>query len=121
MISRALDENNDIFVKNGRIAIVSGESQVIQHVRTRLLFYLNEWFLDQSAGTPYYQEIFVKPYNLNNIESIIKLRIAKTPELNSITSFSMNYVSPDTRLLSISFTANTDYGNIDSGEVTLNV
>lgn len=119
-VSRALNSNNDIFVLGSRIAIVREGEQVVQHVRTRLLFYLEEWFLDLSAGTPWYQEVFVKPANLNNIESVIKARIATTPELSVITSFSMEVESPNTRQLLVSFSAETEYGNIDSEEIFIN-
>lgn len=119
-VSRALDSNNDIIVRNGRIAIVSEGEQVLQHVRTRLLFYLNEWFLDLAAGTPWYQEVFVKPVNLDNIESVIKTRIAQTPELASITSFSLETDDPNTRILRVNFTAETEYGELNSEEIFIN-
>ena len=118
--SRALDSNNDIFVLSSRIAIATEGSQVVQHVRTRLQFYLEEWFLDLSAGTSWYQEIFVKPANLNNIESILKTRISGTPELSSITEFSMELGSPNERKLKISFSALTTYGIIEPEEFFIN-
>ena len=118
--ARALDSNNDIFVLNGRIAMVDEGSQVVQHVRTRLQFYLEEWFLDLSAGTSWYQEIFVKPINLNNIESILKTRITLTPELESITEFSMELGEPNTRQLKVSFSAETIHGVINQEEIFIN-
>ena len=117
---RALNSNNDIFVLNGRIAVVNDGEQVVQHVRTRLQFYLEEWFLDRSAGTSWYQEIFVKPVNLNNIESIIKARIALTPELSIITEFSIELGEPNARKLKISFSADTIYGSINQEEIFIN-
>ena len=119
--SKALNSQNDIFVLDGRIAIVNDGAQVVQHVRTRLLFYLGEWFLDINAGTPWYQEVFQKPINLNNIESVIKTRIALTPELASITEFSMEIESSQTRKLQVKFSAETEYGEINSEELFINV
>ncbi len=119
-VSRALNSDNDIFVSNGRIAIVTDGQQVVQSVRTRLQFYLGEWFLDLNAGTPWYQEIFVKPINLGNIESILKTRIINTPELSTITEFSMELEDPTSRILKVSFSAETEFGAINTEEFFIN-
>ncbi len=119
-VSRALNSDNDIFVSNGRIAIVTDGQQVVQSVRTRLQFYLGEWFLDLNAGTPWYQEIFVKPINLGNIESILKTRIINTPELSTITEFSMELEDPTSRILKVSFSAETEFGSINTEEFFIN-
>lgn len=121
MIGRALDSNNDIIVKNGSLQLVEQGAETVQHVRTRLLFYLEEWFLDVTAGTPYFQEIFTKPANLANIESIFKSRILNTPGVDSLTEFSMDYEGGSSRKLTVTFSAETTYGSINSEEVTINV
>lgn len=121
MIGRALDSNNDIIVESGQLKLVSDAAEAIQHVRTRLQFYLEEWFLDLQAGTPYFQQIFTKPVNLANIESIFKIRILETPEVERLLEFSMDYESGSVRKLTVSFSAETTYGIIDNEEVTINV
>ena len=72
MISLGLNSDNDIFVKNGNFVFVDDAAEVLQNVRSRLLFYMGEWFLDNTLGVPYFQEILTKPANLSNVESIIK-------------------------------------------------
>lgn len=121
MIGRALDSNNDIIVEDGSFKIVEDAAETIQHVRSRLLFYLEEWFLDLDAGTPYFQEIFIKPANLANIESILKARILNTEGVLALIEFTMDYEGPETRQLNVLFTAQTIYGIIDNNEVTINV
>lgn len=120
MIERALDSNNDILIRDGSFETVKDGAQVVQHVRTRLLFYLNEWFADKRAGTPWFQEVFVKPMNIGNVESIIKLRIANTPELKEIIEFSMVVPNPSNRRLKVSFSAETKFGTITNSEVFIN-
>lgn len=120
MIERALDSNNDILIKNGSFATVTDGAQVVQHVRTRLLFYLGEWFLDTRSGTPWIQEVFVKPINPSLVESIIKTRIANTPELKQITEFSMSLPDKATRKLQVSFSAETEFGTINNEEIFIN-
>ena len=121
MIGRALDSNNDLIIQAGRLATVADGEEVVQHVRSRLLFYLGEWFLDIDAGVPYFQEIFTKPANLANIESIFKSKILRTPGVQRLTEFSMTYEGGSTRELTVAFSAETIYGLIDKDKVTINV
>jgi len=121
MIGRALDSNNDLIIEKGQFKTVKDGAEVVQHVRSRLLFYLGEWFLDLNSGTPYFQQIFVKPTNLSLVESILKSRILNTPGVDKLTEFSMTYEGGSIRKLSVSFSAETTYGTINSEEVTINV
>jgi hypothetical protein len=109
MIGRALNSNNDLVLVAGQIATVEQMAETAQHCRTRLLFYTGEWFLDTDAGTPWFQEIFVKPTNLANVESIIKSRILNTPGVLSLTDFAMDYQGGRARQLKVDFSANTIY------------
>ena len=119
MQSYALDENNDIIVQAGALRLVTDAAETVQHIRSRILFYLEEWFLDRASGTPWFQEIFVKPVNLANVESIIKTRILGTEGVEVLTSFSMDF-NPTSRKLTIDYSAETIYGSIDVSQVTLN-
>jgi hypothetical protein len=121
MIGRALDSNNDLIIEGGQLKLVLDAEEAIQHVRSRLQFYLEEWFLDTKAGTPYFQQIFTKPANLANIESIFKSRILNTPEVERLLEFSMDYEGGSTRKLTVSFSAETSFGIIDNEKVTINV
>lgn len=121
MIGRALDSNNDLIVENGQLKLVVDGAETVQHVRSRLLFYLEEWFLDITAGTPWFQEVLIKPANLANIESIIKSRILETPEVDTLTEFTLDYEGDSVRKLTVGFTAQTTFGTIDINGVTINV
>ena len=121
MIGRALDSNNNLMVRGGSLLTVADGAEIVQHVRSRLLFYLGEWFLDIDAGVPYFQEIFTKPANLANIESIFKSKILRTPGVQRLTDFSMTYEGGSSRTLSVSFSAETTFGLIDKDKVTINV
>lgn len=121
MISRALDLNNDLVIHKASLKTAGDIEQVAQHVRTRLQFYLEEWFLDLKAGTPYFQSIFIKPANLANVESIIKGRILKTPGVVRLLNFSMDYEGASVRKLTVQFSAETIYGESGIQEVAVNV
>lgn len=120
MIARGLDSNHDLFSRNGRIALVSDVEEIAQHIKTRLLLVLGEYFLDVNEGVPWFSVIFTKPVDLQEVETIIKNTILTTDGVNELTEFSMNYNQTDRRLLII-FSCNTEFGVIDNGEVPVNV
>ena len=120
MIGFALNSDNDIIIENGNFKLVEDGAHTVQAVRSRLLAYLNEWFLDTSSGVPYFEKIFIKPANLGNVESILKQKILQTPGVNLIVEFTMVF-DRVSRGLEISFSAETDYGIINNLEVTINV
>ena len=120
MIGKALDENNDLIIEKGQFKRVEDGAETVQHVRTRLQFYLEEWFLDLLAGVPYFQQVFTKPANLANIESIFKTKILNTPGVELLTEFSMNYEGGSERTLTVEFSAITIFGEIDNAKVTIN-
>lgn len=109
MISRALDAKNDIFLNRNRIALVDEGAEVVQHVRSRILFYLGECPWDTTAGVPYFQRVFVKPLNLPQVEAILKAVVIQSPGVLKLTDFSMAYTS-STRQLAVAFEAETTYG-----------
>ena len=115
----ALDSNNDLLLKNGSFSTVEDGDYTVQDVRSRLQFYLEEWFLGLNSGTPWFQEIFKKPININNIESIIKTKILETEGVIKLIDFTMELESPNTRKLKIAFSAETIYGVLEG--VTINV
>jgi hypothetical protein len=102
MIYRTLDANGDYVI--GRTLVDSPEA-VAQAVKTRLLLWQGEWFLDITDGTPYMQGIL--GHN-RNYDFAIKARILNTPGVTEITSYSSG-ISPN-RALSVTCTINTAYG-----------
>ena len=93
-------------------------NEVLQHVRTRLLTYQAEWFLDTSEGVPYLQRILIKPANLSATESVIKSEILQTPGVDSLSAFGLEF-NKTTRTLNINFTARTTFGDV-SGTLNMN-
>jgi hypothetical protein len=120
MISRALNAANDLLLEGSRIATVTEGAQVAQAVRTRLRFYLGEWFLDTAAGVPWFQEILTKPANLSNAENRIKSEILGTEGVKELVKFSLTF-DKRTRKLTVTFSATTIYGEIFADNVYLNI
>lgn len=81
---------------------------VAQAVKTRLLLWFGEWFLDIEEGTPYMQGVIGK-HSQATADSTIQSRIAGTESLTGIPSFTST-IDSDTREYSASATIDTLYG-----------
>lgn len=109
MTAIALDENNDAYLKGGQIARATGADFVVQSIRTRLKLYLGEWWLDLTAGVPWYQDIHVQPANVPQAEATLKATILGTAGVESLISFDATF-DRQTRALVVTFEALTIYG-----------
>lgn len=107
-----LNDDGDLMIRNYDLSLVEGIDQITQNLAIRLRFFLNDWFLDVTAGIPYYEDIFIKAPNRIRIESVLKDEIVSTDGINEIISFSSEFNS-NLRKFSVSFTAETDEGTID--------
>jgi len=105
-IRRNLDTNGDIKVDD----FVFDKDVILLAVKSRLQFFQVEWFLNTEDGTPYFQDILVKPARLPLIEGILKRRILETPGIAALNSFELNFEA-STRKLSVEFEAIDQYDN----------
>lgn len=111
MKSRALNSDNDIFKERGAIAMVQDGAEVVQHVRSRLLFYYEECVWDTQAGVPYFQRIFQKPADLPGAEAILKAEILQTPGVAELLDFGLEF-NRETRFLRVTWQARSAYGTV---------
>ena len=101
---------------NGDLVLTSdadprGTHYILQAVVMRLRMQRGEWFLDTQVGVPYREQVFVKTPDRAQIEATIQATILTTPGVLSITRFGSTFTRAS-RLLSISFAAQTVAGNI---------
>lgn len=113
MTVRRLDENGDIATHGEQF--ISGRLEIAQTVQTRLRLYLGEYFRDVTDGTPWHEQILGKFQNLSAAEAALRARIANTPGVIRLTSFSANF-DITTRKYSVTAGILTEFG-LD--EVTL--
>lgn len=112
----ALDKTtHDIIVSNNDFLVVKDVDKVGQKLKQRLLFYQGEWFLDTTVGIPYFQEVFVKNPNIPDIESIFKVEIVETEDVNQLLAFDSTFAN-DVRDYNITFTVDTPFGTVEFGE-----
>ena len=103
---------HDLIIENYDLALVDGIDLVRQAIKQRLLLVLEEWFLDDTVGVPWYQYIFQKGADINRVKSILINTISGTEGVIKITSFELDYNNVN-RSLSINFTAETNEGIIN--------
>jgi hypothetical protein len=93
---RRLDANGDYLIGAGQANFwIDNVEAVAQSIQTRLLLWEGEWFLDNTNGTPWSQEVL--GYGTTAIrDQVLKARILETPGVTSIVSFDSS-LNPTTR------------------------
>jgi len=101
---RALDTDGDYQLG---VTLTDSPEAVGQAVRTRLLLWKGEWFMNNKDGTPYMQGILGHntQYDLE-----IKARILGTKGVKEILNYSSSVIN---RALSVQCTLNTIYGAVN--------
>lgn len=107
MIDLQLNNEVDLLVSNFDLHLIDGVDEITQHLAIRLRFFTNDWFLDITAGIPYYEDFFIKNPNRIRIESILKDEILETRGISEITSFSSDFTA-QSRRFSVVFSALAD-------------
>jgi|WetSurMetagenome_2_1015567.scaffolds.fasta_scaffold200359_1 hypothetical protein len=105
---------NDLLIVNGDLTLTldsnpNGTNPVLQNILQILRFYYGEWFLDNTKGIPWFQQILVKNPSLAKIESILINGILGVPGVTQLTEFTLtpNFAQ---RTLKISFKCITTKG-----------
>lgn len=109
MRCRALSGSGDYtFGQSEKNFLVNSPALVGQSVRTRLLLWTGEWFLDKTEGTPWLQQVVGKNKN-PTYDLVIQQRILETLGVKSIVSYSSSVST--SRRLSVDVTILTIYGD----------
>ena len=117
---RALDANGDMQFGQGQANfLINTPSAVAQCVQTRLGLFTGEWFLDNTAGTPWSTEVLGK-YTQGLYDPVLQGVILGTPGCTGIVTGSYSSIfNSITRQLTISCEIQTAYDGTASVEVIL--
>jgi hypothetical protein len=101
----------ELVIEGGDLVTASGVDAVRQDVEDAVNLVRGEWFVDASAGIPYFSDVLVKSPSLAAIGSAFRSAILAREGVNSITSFAMT-LDRRRRRLSIVFSVDTVFGPI---------
>lgn len=90
---------------------INGADKVAQQIKINLLTFFGEWFLDQTWGVPYLEEILIKNPRMPSVETILREHINSVPHVTRLVSFGLSW-DRMRRILSVTFEATTDFGPI---------
>ena len=115
----------DLLIADGDLVLTAdvnprGTDSVLQLVTQRIKFFLGEWFLDNSAGLPWFQQILVKNADQSTVDGLLRDCILGTPGVVALLA----YTSSQKRALrqySISFTILTATGASISASIPVSV
>ena len=116
------DVNGDLEIVNGQLVLVGKQfgtqfREIEEHLEQRLRTLFQDWFLDQSIGVPYFEDIFTKPFNASVVESIFVNEILSTPGVLRLIEFNLD-LNKQNRTLIVLFTAEAVDGIIQfNGEL----
>jgi len=110
----------DLVIEGGDLVITSTTiDDVRQSVLQRLRIFLGEWFLDNTIGLPYFQQILIKNPDQSKIDALFRDQILGTPGVIALNSYSFQ-TDFATRSLRLRFSAQCTTGTVDyEGLVTV--
>lgn len=106
---RVRDANGDYsFGQGSQNFLVNSQATVAQAILTALNLDQGEWFLDQTAGVPYFSGVL--GYGTQGIyDSILKAAVLSVQGVVSVINYSSN-LNRTTRQLSVSMLVETQFG-----------
>lgn len=97
----ALDDDGDLMLDDtGTIPLVEGKAAIVQHLKIRLRAVKGEWFLDETDGVPYFEEILgQRNPDLGRIRRIFERVITGTPGVASLDRMELSFTDSTRALL----------------------
>jgi hypothetical protein len=109
----------DVVYDNTKVTVTGGSSEAVaQRLTIKLNTFLGEWFLNTTAGVPYYQQIFGKVRSKAAIDIIFRQQISSEPGVLEITDFFSDISAG--RTYSLTFRVRTTQNQITE-TITINV
>ena len=113
--------SHDLIIENYDLRVIDGAEQVAQHCKIRLLALLGEWFLDNTIGVPWLEQILVKNPRGRVVAAALKAAIRGTPGVTRLTAFGFQDYDVGERSLAVRFEADSEFGQVIGDQLELNL
>lgn len=110
------DDLGDLAIVNGDFATVADAAAVPQGIACRVGLFRGEYWLDESEGVPWLDEILGRNRDPLVVRALITDAIATTPDVTEVVGAALE-LDGATRLASIRYTVTTAYSTTVSGEI----
>lgn len=111
-----LSTDGDIRLADADIELTES---VAQKIAIKLRWFANEWKFNRNFGVPYYEDIFVKQYDLEYIRQLLEEEILSVEEVSGIKTLDLT-VDNERRALSVSCEVLLKSGETEKSEVIIN-
>jgi hypothetical protein len=107
-----LTDDGDLDVSAGKLQFATGLQAMKQAVRSSILLFLGEWFLNTDQGTPWRQLILIKNPNISFVKTALRDAITRVEGVTAINALDVSF-DLQTRSATVSFSATCDLGVFD--------
>jgi len=94
---------------DGNFVIVEGVEGLAERIDQRLSLFKGKYFMDNTAGVPYLEEIITKPVDPGLAASVLNSEIREEDNVTGIGAVSIN-LNPDTRVFDYAAVVQNDIG-----------
>lgn len=107
----ALNENNDLFIENGKLGIYYDKEAVAQTAVNIVCTVKGEVVLNQNRGIPYFEILFNNKPNTALFRSYVLNLLDQVPEINKVIGMK---IIKDKNLLKYLIDLDTIYGRVEA-------
>lgn len=107
----------DLVLTEGDFEWVTGIDAIEQDIRLSLQLFQGEWFLDLSAGIPYWQSILGQKPRLLVVREIFRKALLAVPGVLAILALDVSFAA-NTRTCTIRWRVSTDLGELKGVQTT---
>ena len=113
MVDLYLDPTtHDVVVKDFNLVITETKQDLItQKLKIKLLWFMEEWFLNRQYGIPYFQEVFIKGVDMDTLDNVFRTAIKQEDGVLDLISYSSS-INESLRTLTITSKIRVEGGEI---------
>ncbi|MFW5880815.1 MAG: hypothetical protein ACOCU9_04215 [Spirochaetota bacterium] len=104
-----LNSDWDLELESNDLTLVDGVDAIVQRLRAKLQLVRGEWFLDRSAGVPWFEEVLKKNPRSEVLRAVVRRPIAEDQDVERVESVSLGY-DGETRTLEVEVVATLTNG-----------